>query len=496
MKRVISLMLAFAVIFSMAAVAAPAGELNTALAASLSRAAGYYRASGARPSCWDVAALSSMGISPAREGIKLDGLDFDMFLKKYDDVYEVSSRVITLIALGENPETYDPDINDKSTLSRLASAQRADGGFDLSLWLHAQCTIAAHESGAPYKADKALSFLLKYQNADGGFGMDPGAVSSGDSTSFALLTLCKVFPDREDAVKAAKGAREYLFGLQDASGAFKSYDYAEENSCTTALALTALMASGLTANDSKVSSGLKALMLFSAADGGFKLLKGDVVSNPQFTPFAVIALGDAYFGKPLFERLGSVGADVSVIFRDAARISGWARPYVSSAYENGLMMGDKTGDFRPKANVLRGEAASILSRLSGGAKDASNVYAEDLFATAWYYRDFCAAVERGLLLSLDGKFRPEQYLTREEAAFAIAKLLKLPEASAMPPDIESATEDLKPSICSVVASGIMVGDETGSFRPLALITREEAAKVFLLASQYQKTVEASAANKR
>lgn len=50
-------------------------------------------------------------------------------------------------------------------------------------------------------------------------------------------------------------------------------------------------------------------------------------------------------------------------FTDAAQISPWAAGYVKSCYKLGIMMGDVSGNFRPRDNATRAEAAVVLKRV-------------------------------------------------------------------------------------------------------------------------------------
>lgn len=49
--------------------------------------------------------------------------------------------------------------------------------------------------------------------------------------------------------------------------------------------------------------------------------------------------------------------------KDASLISDWAKPFVAAAVANELMKGDPSGDFRPKDQITRAEAATIASRM-------------------------------------------------------------------------------------------------------------------------------------
>lgn len=51
------------------------------------------------------------------------------------------------------------------------------------------------------------------------------------------------------------------------------------------------------------------------------------------------------------------------VFGDWEKISGWARPYVTSAADMGLIVGMEDGSFRPGDSVLREQAMVVIYRL-------------------------------------------------------------------------------------------------------------------------------------
>ncbi|MGO0060371.1 chitobiase/beta-hexosaminidase C-terminal domain-containing protein [Brevibacillus fluminis] len=94
----------------------------------------------------------------------------------------------------------------------------------------------------------------------------------------------------------------------------------------------------------------------------------------------------------------------------------WAASAIQQVKNVGLMNGDENGLFHPNAKVTRGEMATILAKWKqlGGGK------AESPFADTkghWAAASIAVVVEQGLMKGYgDGTFRPNQGLTRAEAA--------------------------------------------------------------------------------
>lgn len=64
----------------------------------------------------------------------------------------------------------------------------------------------------------------------------------------------------------------------------------------------------------------------------------------------------------MLKRQSTSSASLNALYKDAASISDWARPYVQNVYVLGLMRGSD-GLFRPKDKVTREEAAMMLSAI-------------------------------------------------------------------------------------------------------------------------------------
>jgi len=90
-------------------------------------------------------------------------------------------------------------------------------------------------------------------------------------------------------------------------------------------------------------------------------------------------------------------------FRDSESTSNWARAYVNAAHQRQLIVGDLTGNFRPRENITRAEAATAINRLLLRLDSRTALYIayvenmavarefNDIWPTAWYYASVLAA---------------------------------------------------------------------------------------------------------
>lgn len=179
-------------------------------------------------------------------------------------------------------------------------------------------------------------------------------------------------------------------------------------------------------------------------------------------------------------------ATVGDMFSDVAEDQ-WYYDYVLEAAELGIVKGNPDGTFKPNDKVTRADFALMTVRMLGVDEDSlkftttafTDVNDETYNAAAIQY---CA--EKGLIGGDgDGKFRPNDSITRQEAAKIIAEALELTET-----DDELFTDDnlihewAEDYVYQCKAAGIFGGDAgTGNFRPTDAISRAETAKIMVVA---------------
>ena len=165
----------------------------------------------------------------------------------------------------------------------------------------------------------------------------------------------------------------------------------------------------------------------------------------------------------------------------------WYYDYVLQAAELGIVKGNPYGTFKPNDQVTRAAFALMTVRMLGVDEDGlkftttafTDVNDETYNAAAIQY---CA--EKGLIGGDgDGKFRPNDSITRQEAAKIMAEALELTETdSDLFTDDNLIHEWAEDYVYQCKAAGIFGGDAgTGNFRPTDAISRAETAKIMVVA---------------
>ena len=148
-----------------------------------------------------------------------------------------------------------------------------------------------------------------------------------------------------------------------------------------------------------------------------------------------------------------------------------------SAYKNmsklGYITGDEYGNFNPDKAITRAEMAAIIARVTG----VHGQYPDfaDVPANAWYTNNVRDVASAGYFDGYEkDTFRPLANITRAEAAAVISRVF--PSYSEKSPIFTDAVPEwAKPYVRGVAASGIMNGYNDGTFRANNYITRAEAA---------------------
>ncbi|MBI5078399.1 S-layer homology domain-containing protein [Candidatus Saganbacteria bacterium] len=103
---------------------------------------------------------------------------------------------------------------------------------------------------------------------------------------------------------------------------------------------------------------------------------------------------------------------------------GFTAPYISMAVERKYISGYPDGTFRPEERITRAEAAQILARFSGlyvKAQVQKEAFS-GLPVSHWASPAVAATKESGFFEYLSGRdFEPDKFLTRAEMAEIIAK---------------------------------------------------------------------------
>lgn len=194
---------------------------------------------------------------------------------------------------------------------------------------------------------------------------------------------------------------------------------------------------------------------------------------------------------PAFTAFGAA-AEGTVSVSQFTDIKGhWAEDAMRLAIQNGLINGRTETKAAPDGAITRAELASIMVRAFGGGKESSLSTFVDVDSNAWYYNELARAVSMGMLQGSDKHLRPNDVVTRQEAATIIARAFGFTGGTSSAyssfkdaANVESwATE----SVGILVSKGILKGSN-GYLYPKAGMTRAEYATMMAsLVSVYCNT---------
>jgi hypothetical protein len=163
--------------------------------------------------------------------------------------------------------------------------------------------------------------------------------------------------------------------------------------------------------------------------------------------------------------------------------SDWFYDAVRFVYENGLMVGTGDTAFSPRADTSRGMIVTILYRLEGTPAAGANIFSD--VAAGMYYTDAVAWAAENKIVSGygDGKFGPEDAVTREQMAVILMNYAKLKGYGvSMRADLSGYTDEgsisswAKAAISWTNAAGLIQGNGA-KLMPIGNAERCQAAAI-------------------
>ena len=185
---------------------------------------------------------------------------------------------------------------------------------------------------------------------------------------------------------------------------------------------------------------------------------------------------------------GSMGTyvptpDTKDRFTDVSK-SHWAFEYIENLAEKNIING-YNNYFYPDNVITRAEFVKILAGAFGIEK-ASAASFSDVSDSDWFMPYVGGAANAGLVLGSDGKFNPNDSITREDACVMIHRFAKhagisLSGAEAVDfADGNDISAYASEAVGALTSSGIINGVGGGMFAPKASTTRAAAAKIIYM----------------
>ncbi len=160
----------------------------------------------------------------------------------------------------------------------------------------------------------------------------------------------------------------------------------------------------------------------------------------------------------------------------------WAGKQIKSFLDMGFVKVSKDGNFKPNEAITRAEFAVMTNKAFAFLeKDVENF--KDVKVTDAFYEDMLIAKKSGYLAGLpDGTVNPKSYMSRQEYAVIISRLLKLDitkYADEADKFVDAAVipDWSKGAVGAVARFGYMQGEPGGIFNPEGFVSRGQAVVV-------------------
>ena len=109
-------------------------------------------------------------------------------------------------------------------------------------------------------------------------------------------------------------------------------------------------------------------------------------------------------------------------FRDTAYL--WAEKDIDYLFEQGIVKGCGDGTYRPLNNISRAEFASIIARSFTFEEVEGTPISFTDIQNHWAKEDITKLSSLGIVVGYQDKFRPNDAITRQEAATVLNRILK------------------------------------------------------------------------
>ncbi len=142
--------------------------------------------------------------------------------------------------------------------------------------------------------------------------------------------------------------------------------------------------------------------------------------------------------------------------------------------KKGYIQGFEDGTFRPGATLTRAEFVTIINKMYGYSVESENIF-NDIVEADWFYHDVLAAVQAGYIKGMgDGRFAPNQPVTREQVCVMLNSILNVGETYFEPEITDEVSDWARESVEKLVANFLFTLEPGGKFRATMPITRGEA----------------------
>lgn len=167
----------------------------------------------------------------------------------------------------------------------------------------------------------------------------------------------------------------------------------------------------------------------------------------------------------------------------------WYEEHISYAVENGIFNGTSATTFSPNTNMTRAQFVQVFANISNVDTSNKNVSSSfsDVPSGKWYTAAVKWAAENGVVNGMgDGKFAPEQPVTREQMCVMLVNYVEKFQKKSLDSTINAQTfkDDAKmaswakDSVYKCAKAGLVNGVGNNMFDPQGTTTRAQGATFF------------------
>ncbi len=160
----------------------------------------------------------------------------------------------------------------------------------------------------------------------------------------------------------------------------------------------------------------------------------------------------------------------------------WAESQIQQGMQKGFINGFPDGTFKPDAPVTRAQFAKMINAALGITASRQIAFS-DVPVSEWYYNDVAKGVGATYIAGYDdNRFKPDDYITRQEAAVIIARIVPGVYNSGglnTFSDRFRVSDWAQEAMNKTVARGYMGAYNDGLLHPADQLTRAQTAKILM-----------------
>ena len=202
------------------------------------------------------------------------------------------------------------------------------------------------------------------------------------------------------------------------------------------------------------------------------------VSEPGFSDWENLANHIKSLGNV---KTGLEGRIIATVPYSDVSLGHWSYPFISDLYYRDILAKDST--FKPGEQITRAEMVSWIVKANGLKAEGKAPFSDLDGLSDDLKADIAAAFENGIVIENDGKFNPNDKVTRAQFALILERAFEnytgeqyTAAAKASYSDFGNYADDTVNAISMLHELGIASGFE-GKFMPDQFTTRQQAAKI-------------------